>query len=241
MGDIVRLAPYGAPLDDDALAAAYPRHAEPTLRVNFVSSLDGAVTLDGHSAGLSGPADKRVFHLLRRSCDALLVGAGTLRDEGYNALRPDPAWRVAAGLSPYPVLVVLSGSLRLDPAQAAFADAPVRPLVITHAAAPERPELAAVANIVTCGDTAVDLRAAVAALHARGLTQLLCEGGPAVLGGLIGADLVDELCLTLAPLLAGGGAGRIAAGPPSPPRSMTLRHALAADGQLLLRYARDHA
>jgi riboflavin biosynthesis pyrimidine reductase len=230
--------PDSAPLADEALAACYPSGGPPRLRVNFVSSIDGAVTVDGYSAGLSSPGDKRVFNLLRASCDALLVGAGTLRHEGYHALRPDGGWRKQRGLSPYPVLVVVSGSLDLDPAQAAFADAPVRPVIVTHAGAPARPDLAAVADILTCGDTTVDLAAAVAALHARGLTQLLCEGGPTLFGGLTAADLVDEVCLTIAPLLVGPGAGRITAGPPGPPRSMTARHILATDGQLLLRYVR---
>lgn len=240
MSDLRRLWPLPStnPLEEDELAASYPRGTGPLLRVNFVTSVDGAVTVDGYSEGLSSAGDKRVFNLLRRSCDALLVGAGTLRHEGYNALHPDPAWRVTHGLTPYPTLVVVSGALRLDPAQAAFSEAPVRPIVITHAAAEPPPELSAVADVVACGDTEVDLSAAVAQLHARGLFSILCEGGPAVLGSLTAADLVDELCLTVAPLLAGAGPGRITAGPPSPPRELTLRHVLSADGQLLLRYVR---
>jgi riboflavin biosynthesis pyrimidine reductase len=235
VSEIRRYGSAGA-LDDDALAGCYPRTEG--LRVNFVTSADGAVSLAGYSEGLSGPGDKRVFGLLRRQCDALLVGAGTLRQEGYHALRPDPAWRAARGLSAYPTLVVVSGSLDLDPAQDAFAGAPVRPIVLTHAAAPDVPELAAVADVVVCGDTAVDLPAGVAELRRRGLTRLLSEGGPVLFGGLTTAGLVDELCLTVAPLLAGPGAGRITAGPPGPPHAMTLRHVLETDGQLLLRYTR---
>jgi riboflavin biosynthesis pyrimidine reductase len=87
-------------------------------------------------------------------------------------------------------------------------------------------------------DGEVDLPAALAALHARGATQVLCEGGPHLLGALTAADLVDELCLTVSPLLAGGDAGRISAGPAGPPRAMALRHVLAEDGMLFLRYAR---
>lgn len=240
MSEVRRLwpIPEDRPLDDEALAACYPRGAGPLLRVNFVTSADGAVALQGYSEGLSSPGDKRVFSLLRRQCDALLVGAGTLRHEGYNAVRPDPGWRRARGLVDYPTLVVVSGSLELDPAQTAFSDAPVRPVVITHGGAPERSDLAAVADVVTCGATAVDLGAAVAELHARGLTQLLCEGGPVLFGGLTAAGLVDELCLTVAPLLAGAGTGRITAGPPGPPQWMNLRHVLGTDGQLLLRYTR---
>jgi riboflavin-specific deaminase-like protein len=230
-------------LDADALVELYPRNDEPTLRVNFVSSIDGAVTLDGYSAGLSGPADKLIFGTLRAVCDALVVGAGTIRTENYDALRLGPkrrAWRKAYGLSEFPLMVVVSGSLDLNPEQEIFADAPTRPIVLTHGAAPaeRRAKIEKVAEIVTVGDEEVDLAAAIAELHARGVTQLLSEGGPHLLGALTAADLVDELCLTVAPLLAGAGAGRITAGPPAPPRAMSLRGILSADDMLFLRYAR---
>jgi riboflavin biosynthesis pyrimidine reductase len=176
-------------------------------------------------------------------CDGLLVGAGTLRNENYHAVRLDErrrAWRTARGLPPYPRLVVVSRALRLDPTQDAFAAAPVRPIVLTSAAAPagQRTRLAEVADVVTAGRDEVDLGAAVELLAERALRHLLCEGGPHVLGGLIAADRVDELCLTVSPLLAGAGAGRIVAGATSAPRPLALRHALAAGDMLLLRYVR---
>jgi len=231
------------PLDTAALVAAYPRGGVPALRVNFVSSIDGAVTVDGFSAGLSGPGDKVIFGILRMVCDALVVAAGTVRTERYDGLRleaGDRAWRTAHGLPEFPLMVVVSGSLDLDPGQEVFADAPVRPLVVTHAGADpgRRAAIERVADVLAVGDGAVDLPAALAALHARGATQLLCEGGPRLLGALTAADLVDELCLTVSPLLAGGDAGRIATGPAGPPRAMALRHVLAEDDMLFLRYAR---
>ncbi|WP_433391898.1 pyrimidine reductase family protein [Micromonospora sp. KLBMP9576] len=236
-------APPSSPLDDAALTALYGRPDRPGLRMNFVTSLDGAVSVDGYSAGLSGQPDKRVFGLLRMLCDALVVAAGTLRHEGYGAVRLDArrrAWRREHGLPEFPTLVVVSGSLDLDPAQAAFADAPVRPVVLTRADAPAPAGLAEVAEVVRCGTGRVDLTAGLAELRRRGLAHLLCEGGPQLFGTLAAADLVDELCLTVAPLLAGAGPGRIVAGEPSPPRRLPLRHVLAAgDGTLLLRYARD--
>lgn len=85
----------------------------------------------------------------------------------------------------------------------------------------------------------VDLAAGLGELHRRGHRQLLCEGGPYLFGALTTDDLVDEVCLTVSPLLAGAGAGRITAGTPSPPRGMGLRHLLAAESTLLLRYTRD--
>ncbi|MBO4207161.1 pyrimidine reductase family protein [Micromonospora echinofusca] len=235
-------ASSGEPLDDAAIVDCYPRVGRPRLRVNFVTSIDGAVSVDGYSAGLSGGPDKRVFGTLRMLCDALLVAAGTLRHEGYRALRLDArrrAWRQEHGLPEHPTLVVVSGSLDLDPALAAFADAPVRPLVLTHDAATAPPGLTDVADLLRVGADRVDLVAGLGELRRRGLHQVLCEGGPYLFGALTAADLVDEVCLTVAPLLAGAGAGRITAGPPSLPRTMRLRHTLAAaDGTLLLRYAR---
>ncbi|SCL31402.1 Pyrimidine reductase, riboflavin biosynthesis [Micromonospora nigra] len=234
--------PSPHPLDDAALTARYGRADRPHLRVNFVTSVDGAVSVDGYSAGLSGQPDKRVFGLLRMLCDALVVAAGTLRHEGYRAVRLDErrrAWRRDHGLAEVPTLVVVSGSLDLDPAQAAFADAPVRPVVLTRADTPAPSGLAEVADVVRCGDGAVDLAAGLARLRERGHDQLLCEGGPRLFGALTAADLVDEVCLTVAPLLAGAGPGRITAGGASPVRHLPLRHVLAAaDGMLMLRYAR---
>lgn len=230
------------PLDTEALTAAYPRD-EPGLRVNFVSSIDGAVTVDGVSAGLSGPGDKVIFGTLRMVCDALVVAAGTVRTERYDALRLDAerrAWRTARGLPEFPLMVVVSASLDLDPGQLVFADAPVRPVVVTHGGADpgRRAVIERVADVIEAGDDAVDLPAAVAALHARGATRLLCEGGPRLLGALTAADLVDEMCLTVSPQLVGGDAGRIAAGPAGPPRAMALRHVLAEGDMLFLRYTR---
>ncbi|MFI6241141.1 pyrimidine reductase family protein [Micromonospora sp. NPDC050795] len=234
--------PSTQPLDDSALTSLYGRADEPRLRVNFVASLDGAVTVDGFSAGLSGEPDKRVFGLLRMVCDALVVAAGTLRHEKYRAVRLNErrrAWRLANGLAEYPTLVVVSNSLDLDPAQAAFADAPTRPVVLTHADADPPPGLTDVADVLRCGAERVDLAAGLAELHRRGLTQLLCEGGPHLFGALTAADLVDELCLTVSPLLAGPGPGRITAGDSAAPRHLPLRHVLASDdGVLMLRHAR---
>lgn len=231
-----------APLTDGELAELYGRADRPWLRVNFVTSLDGAVEVNGRSAGLSGGPDKRVFALLRMLCDALLVGAGTLRRERYRGLRLDPkrrAWRRDRGLPEYPTLVVVSAALDLDPAQAAFADAPVRPLVLTHRRSVPPAGLTDVVDLVRHGDDEVDLAAGLADLRQRGLPLLLSEGGPRLFGALTRADLVDELCLTVAPLLAGAGADRISTGPGGPTRPMVLRHALTADdGTLLLRHTR---
>ncbi|GAA3457195.1 pyrimidine reductase family protein [Dactylosporangium matsuzakiense] len=232
---------WPTPVQDPDLIDLYRDPPGPRLRLNFVTSLDGAGHVDGRSAPLSGPADKRIFGVLRMLCDALVVGAGTLREEGYHALRLDAArrdWRLANGLSEYPVLVIASARLDLDPAHQALADAPVRPTIITCAGHDPGP-LADVADIVAAGEGEVDLVAAVSELRERGYAHLLSEGGPRLFGSLTAAGLVDELCLTVSPLLAGPGATRITAGAPiAAPENLTLRHVLLDDGLLFLRHAR---
>jgi riboflavin-specific deaminase-like protein len=236
-----------APLGDDDLLAAYATDpGRPWLRVNFVTSVDGAVSAaDGYSAGISDPADKRVFGLLRMTCDALMVGAGTLRHEGYGAMRLGERredWRQAHGMPENPLLVIVSGSCDLDPESEVFTEAPVRPFVITTSSAPpeRRAAVATVAEVLAFGETSVDLPGALDVLRRLGFAQVLCEGGPRLLGTLTEADLVDEMCLTVAPVLVGPGPGRITAGPATPvPRTLRLRHALTADDLLLLRYTRE--
>lgn len=242
--DAITLAGSTDALTDDDLLALYAvaDRAEQWVRANFVSSLDGAATHDGLSAGLGSPADRRVFDLLRRLADVIVVGAGTVRAEGYGGLSLDEEsahWRVANGLEPQPVFAVVSASLDLDPG--VFADNPVRPLVLTCTAAPadRREALSEVAEVVDCGGTQVDTRRMREVLAERGLTQVHGEGGPHVLGTMIEEGTIDELCLTLSPRLEGGLSRRIADGHPATPRAMTLAHVLTADDStLLLRYVR---
>ena len=215
----------------------------PHLRVNFVSSLDGAATHDGLSGGLGDDADRLVFDTLRMLTDVILVGAGTVRAEGYGGIRftaDAVAWRVAHGLPEHPPVAMVSGRLDLDPALPVFTRAAIRPIVVTHAAAPakRRSALAEVADVLVCGEASVDHALMVSTLTERGYPQVLCEGGPSLFGSLLAADAVDELCLTLAPLLESGPARRIAAATEASPRRMRLLHALPAADTLLLRYQR---
>ncbi|WP_250038199.1 pyrimidine reductase family protein [Paractinoplanes maris] len=229
------------PSSADGLVELYPRNPAPTLRVNFIASADGAVTVDGLSGGLHGPGDKEIFDSLRMVCDALVVAAGTVRAENYDALRLTPAareWRLAHGLPEFPLMVIVSGSLNLDPDQLVFSDAPIRPIVVTTTRA-DPSALTGVADVIVAGDDQVDCAAAVRELHARGATQLLSEGGPQLFGALLDADLVDELCLTVSPLLVGGGPGRISSGAVTDPRPMSLRHVLTLENMLFLRYTRQ--
>ncbi len=224
-------------LDDDALIADV---LAPGVRFNFVSSIDGAATRGGLSGGLSGTADQRRFELLRRVCDVVVVGAGTVRAEGYEAMRVSDAsvrWRLANGRPEHPVFAIVTGSLGLDPASPIFIDAPVRPIVLTTERATGASRFDEVADVVVAGDTRVEPGLAVAALRERGLTHILCEGGPTLFGGFLEADAADELCLTISPSLEAGDARRIANGG-APPREMHLATVLRSGDTLLLRYAR---
>jgi riboflavin biosynthesis pyrimidine reductase len=238
-----------APLDDDGLLALYapPPGQDPWVRFNFVSTLDGAATHGGVSGGLGTAADKRIFALLRRHADVILVGAGTIRAEGYGGDLVDGAgraWRTARGVPAHPGIAVVSAGLNLDPASEFFARAPVRPLVLTTADAPlERAgELAEVADVVRCGEHRVDPRRAAGELASRGLRRIHSEGGPTLFADFQEADLVDSLCLSLSPLLAGGTSRRIADGAGEHPlRRMALNLLLEEDSALFLEYRRAHA
>lgn len=236
----------GDPLTDDGILALYTvaDRSEQWVRVNFISSIDGAATSEGLSAGLGSPADLRVFDLLRRLCDVVVVGAGTVRAEGYGPMRLEPparAWRLAHGLAEHPVFTIVSAGLDLDPASPIFTEAPVRPLVITVEDAPSgRVEaLSAVADVLVAGGSRVDTRRMLSLLFDRGLRQVHCEGGPSLFADLVHDDTVDEVCLTIAPALEGPGAPRIVAGRPSRERRrMAVAHVLDGDGTLLFRYVR---
>jgi riboflavin biosynthesis pyrimidine reductase len=197
----------------------------PAVRLNMISSVDGATALEGRSGGLGGPADRKVFAALRSLADVVLVAAGTVRAENY-------------GPGNVPIAVV-SGSLRLDWDTPFFTAATHRPIVVTSALAPaEAVEQAeAVADVLVAGDAEVDLVEAVAQLGERGFAHVLAEGGPSFNGVLAAAGLLDELCLTVAPVLVLGEAKRILAGPPlQPPPDLKLRSLCEEDGYLFLRY-----
>ena len=212
----------------DALGALYAVPRVPWLRVNMVSSVDGAATGEsGKSGSINNEADKVVFDLLRSLSDAVVVGAGTLREEGYRPIEGS-------------VLVAVSrrGSVpeRLRSAPAGSV------LMATCASAPELEparSLPGAENVIVAGDDEVDLTAVVGALHERGLTRLLCEGGPRLLADLLAADLVDELDATVVPRLVGGDGPRIVDGPPlDVPLSLVLL--LEERGTLLGRWLVQH-
>jgi 5-amino-6-(5-phosphoribosylamino)uracil reductase len=239
--------------DDLVRLYAYPARLEsPWIRVNFITSLDGAATVDGRSGSLGGAADRTVFAILRDLADVIVVGAGTARAENYGGARTDTHRRIrlhhhglggAADGTPPPIAVV-TASAALDPASRLLTDTARPPLILTTAAAPaarKRALTEAGAEIVEAGDTTVTATGIGAALAARGLLRVLCEGGPSLFGDLIAAGAADELCLTVSPQLVAGTAGRIAVSPTALPTPMTLRHLLLDDdGTMLTRWERPH-
>ncbi|MFD8983153.1 pyrimidine reductase family protein [Streptomyces sp. NPDC059564] len=218
-------------LDELADAYAYPELAPGAhwLRANMVSTLDGAGQHDGRSQPISGETDMRIFGTLRALADVVIVGAETVRQEGYRPARAREAFaarREAAGQGPAPVIAVVTASLDLDFTLPLFTAPLVPTLVVTGAAAPADRVAAATAagaEVVVAGDGAgADPARVVRELVARGLRRQLTEGGPRLLGQFVAADVLDELCLTISPMLTAGNAQRIAGGP-----SVTVPHRLS--------------
>jgi riboflavin biosynthesis pyrimidine reductase len=234
----------GSGLRDTDLAALYAYPPGPWLRANMVSSVDGAAHLGGVTKGLSSDADRHLFALLRTLADVIMVGAATVRTERYAPVRQHELWPdLRPGRTPTPPIAVITARLDLDPSSRLIASAPpsARTIVITTARAPadRRAALDGSAEVIVAGQETVDLKAAVAALAERGHRRILAEGGPRLLAQIAAAGLLDELCLTIGPVLAGAGADRILAGAMSASsQPLTLAHVLEDDGFLFCRYTR---
>ncbi len=235
------------PLDSGGLEELYRYPDEcadrPRLVVNFVSSADGAVTLEGSSRGLSTPPDREVLDLGTDLADVVLVAAGTATAEGFTGVRPGARARerrARHGLRDVPVTAVVTASGRsLAPDSPVLTDTLVPTVVFTCDAVPA--ELreswsAAGADVVRTGVDDVDLAEVVRELAGRGLNRINCMGGPALFGSLAKAGLVDELRLTVAPFLVSGDAGRIARGAGMDPAHLELLSVVAGADTLLVRY-----
>jgi 5-amino-6-(5-phosphoribosylamino)uracil reductase len=220
---------------------------EPWLRANMVATLDGAGQHQGRTEPISSAADMRIFGTLRALADVVIVGAETVRMEGYRPARARAelaGLREAAGQGPVPAIAVVSASLELDFSLPLFTSPLVPTLILTGAAAdPDRIAAAeqAGARVVTAGDgVGVDPARTVWALAELGHTRLLTEGGPRLLGQMVASGVLDELCLTVSPVLTAGDAQRIAGGPAvAVPRRFTLSCLLEEEGFLFSRYRRD--
>jgi riboflavin biosynthesis pyrimidine reductase len=205
-------------VDPVEVYADMPRVAgRPSVRLNMIVSVDGGTSWNGISGALGGPADKELFATLRSLTDVVLVASGTMRAEHYGPAILPPHLRearVARGQTPVPPIAVVSSACRFDWSSPFFTAATQRPYIITVASADEaaREQAGKVAEVIIAGNDAVDLTRAVAELGARGAGTILAEGGPTLNGQLAEAGLLDELCVTLAPLLASGDAKRLISG-----------------------------
>jgi riboflavin biosynthesis pyrimidine reductase len=235
-----RLFPTPAETIDVAAAYAPPSEGR-FVRLNMISSIDGAISIDGKSGALGGPGDHDVFGALRASADLVFVGAGTVRAEDYGPARLDDATRrarVARGQSSEPPIAVVSARGEFDFSTPFFTEATARPIIVTSDERAARVTDAAQDRAVVLGAGAgtVDLTLAVDKLEARGARVVLCEGGPGLNGELVRAGLLDELCLTLSPRIVGGDGPRVMAGPPlMPPLPAPALQLLESDGFLFFR------
>jgi 5-amino-6-(5-phosphoribosylamino)uracil reductase len=232
----------GDPLDEAALVEAYRLAAGRSLRVNFVASLDGAITVGGVSEGLGSAGDKRVFRVLRALADVVLVGHGTAAAEGYRPIGVDsPVGRLRAsiGRPPTAPIAVVSRRASLD-AGGGLAVGAVSPTILVTCASADagrREALAAAGvTVLVCGDDDVDLPLALDRLAELGHEQVLCEGGPQLLRAALTAGVVDEVDLSIAPFLVGGESRLLDEALPAAQR-LELRQLLEEDGTQFTRYA----
>jgi riboflavin biosynthesis pyrimidine reductase len=241
---VVPSGPVGTPesfytgLDLGACAEA----ERPYVVSNFVSTADGKATADGRTRSLGGEGDRAAFHLLRTQVDAVLAGTGTLRVERYGAMTRDERLReirVSEGKAAQPLAVVISRSGDIPFDIPLFAD-PESRVALYAPSSTMVPECAAeviVHEIASAGEPIAEALASLRRDH--DVRSLLFEGGPAMFNAMLDANLVDELFLTLAPILVGGGERGITAGAPlAGARPLRLVWALELDGHLFLRYAR---
>jgi riboflavin biosynthesis pyrimidine reductase len=261
---------FPEPSDRVNLVEMYSRGLEvprerPFVRVNMIATLDGATSFAGRSGGLGGPGDKLLFSVLRSLSDVVLVGAGTARTEHYGPVKLPvevQEMREAQGQRPRPSIAIVTQSLMLDWGAPLFHSGDPRPIIIApgDASAVALAQAGTVADVLTTGGGAVDLRSALDALGERGMRHVLCEGGPKLNTSLAAAEAVDDLCLTLSPKLAGvglsegwlGRGGRWLSGPEvtgeTTPRdqpfarmlALNLVHVLQEDSFLFLRLRPDY-
>ncbi|HVV30089.1 MAG TPA: dihydrofolate reductase family protein [Mycobacteriales bacterium] len=226
-----------SPDTDDALYAAYAAPRRDWVRANFVASADGSATLNGVAGPLGNPTDQRVLAILRAHADVVVVGAGTVQAEDYGPLKHTAAriaLRRAGGLAEHARLAVVCRNAHFTGAERWIAQAPVPPLLLTsYQGARTVPG----AETIGCGEDWVDIERALDALAERGLTAVLTEGGPHLFGDFARSARLDELCLTVSPILVGPGSTRIVAGPVwEASRPGQLTQVIEDDGLLFLRY-----
>jgi riboflavin biosynthesis pyrimidine reductase len=237
-----------APIDDVDPFALYagddrPRvDGRPWVLANMISSLDGATHVDGLSGGLASAADRVTFRAIRAVADVILVAAGTARSEQYHPITTVPevaAARVARGQRERPRLAILTRHLDLDLEGELFL-APEPPIVLTteHAPTTRLRHAEARTTVVQFPGDRVDVDAAVQELGKLDADVVLSEGGPTLIGQLAAADVLDELCLSISPVVVGGDAARVTDITASMLRPYRLARVLEEESMLLARYVR---
>jgi riboflavin biosynthesis pyrimidine reductase len=237
-------------VDDSRLVDlyAYPDGLQSCwVRGNMIASLDGGATDDGKAGGLAGAGDRAVFSLMRHAADVILVGASTVRIENYSGAQLPVAARQERqhrGQAEVPPIAVVTRSGNIDPNALLFTRTEVPPLILTTSRFHDdaRRRLGSVAEVIDASGRepeSVDNATVLKILAERGLYRVLTEGGPLLLGSLIEEGLLDELCLTVAPILVGGGSKRIVTGMGSVHTRMRRTHLLTDDdGYLYSRYVK---
>jgi riboflavin biosynthesis pyrimidine reductase len=226
----------------DDLADAYDWPAPRWVRACMVMGLDGSIAgPDGVSGSLSSPTDRAVLAAIRRNADAYLVGAGTVRAERYSAVRARPdaiTQRTAAGQAPAPRLAIVSATCHFDWDDVAFTASDNRPIVLTveRSDPADRSAAARWCEVVVVGEEQVEPAAALDALAGLGLTRVTCEGGDALLARMVRAGALDEVDLTVAPVMSAS--PRPARSGPAVLTGMRLHQLLENDGYLFARYLR---
>jgi riboflavin biosynthesis pyrimidine reductase len=237
--------------DDDARLAAFYAYPEGLqrcwVRANMISSLDGGATDDGKAGGLAGPGDRALFARMRQEADVVVVGAATVRIENYSGAQMSVSQRQerqSRGQAEVPPIAVITHSADFEHDAKLFTRAEIPPLILTCRETVDdvRARFDALADVVDASGRhtdRVDPAAVLDILDRRGMRRVLTEGGPSLLSLFIAGDLLDELCVTIAPILVGGQARRIASGSGESHTRMRRSHLLTDDeGYLYTRYVK---
>ncbi len=230
---------------DEVSAEEFYRDPPDGVRVNMVASLDGAAAFGGRVRPLSDQVDHQLLRAMRAYADVVLVGAGTVRAETYGPVQLTEE-QARYRLERWGTRHTTADRRRHTNGQPSAGFAIVRRSCQadrrhhpTSRRSPGGQHSGESADIVIAGDDRVEMPTLIAALRDRGFGRILCEGGPTLLHDLVTHDLVDEMCLTLAPRLAGPQTLSASSGPTvQAPRTLSLERALINDDFLYLRYGR---
>jgi len=220
---------------------AQVKRDRPRVSVNFAMTSDGAIALsEGVSGGIGDLGDRAVFRGLRDRCDAILAGTQTIATEGYGRLIRDSQrreQRTERGLAADPLSVIVSRSGEL-PISAPIFESPEQQIVAFVPPGAKHPDSQAQLEMVELDQ--VSTSRALELLGKRGVRSIVCEGGPKLVSGLAADNLVDDIFLTIAPLLAGGGPTGLVNGQPlATPEPLSLQHIAERDGSIFIRWSRS--